>query len=320
MKKFLRWLLIIIVIIVVLVGGFAAFIAIRGIPYYKAEQISLKVESTPDRVVRGQVLVSLLCKHCHFDANTNKFTGRKMSEVPQFGEIYSKNITHDPVHGIGKWTDGEIVYLLRTGLRPDGRYIPPYMAKLPHLSDEDMYSIISFLHSDSPWFAPDNTTHPDTKPSFLTKFLCNVGIAKPFDYPKSAIPQPDTNNTVQWGQYLVYNLECFTCHSADFKTNNILEPEKSKGYCGGGNVFKNPNGIEVSSLNITPDEATGIGKWDTATFTTAVKSGILPNSQPSLREPMQPYAALSDNEVKAIYSYLKSIPKISHNIDRNVSE
>ncbi|MFI5187607.1 MAG: c-type cytochrome [Chitinophagales bacterium] len=320
MKKFLRWLLIIVIIIIVLIGGFAAFIAIRGIPHYKAEQISLKVESTPQRVARGQVLVSLLCRTCHFDPNTHKLTGRKLDEVPQFGEVYSKNITQDPVYGIGKWTDGEIAYLLRTGVRPDGRYIPPYMAKLPHLSDEDLFSVISFLHSDHPWFAPDNTTHPDTKPSFLTKFLCNMGITKPFPYPKGAIPQPDTNNAVQWGQYLVYNLECFSCHSADFKKNNYLDPEKSKGYCGGGNVFKMQDGNEITSLNITSDEQTGIGKWDTANFVTAVKSGILPNNQPSLRPPMQPYAALSDNEVKAIYAYLKTIPKISNKVDRKISD
>ena len=320
MKKIFRWLLVIVIIIVVFIGGFAAFIAIRGIPHYKAEQISLKVESSPQRIARGQVLVSLLCRNCHFDPNTNKLTGRKMDEVPQFGEVYSKNITHDPVHGIGKWTDGEIAYLLRTGVRPDGRYIPPYMAKLPHLSDEDLFSIISFLHSDHPWLAPDNTTHPDTKPSFLTKFLCNVGISKPFAYPKSSIPQPDTNNAVQWGQYLVYNLECFSCHSADFKKNNYLDPEKSKGYCGGGNVFKMQNGSEITSLNITFDEQTGIGRWDTASFVKAVKAGILPNNQPALRPPMQPYAALSDNEVKAIYAYLKMIPKINNKVDRKVSD
>ena len=317
MKKFLRWLLIVTIVVIVFVGAAAAFIAVRGIPHYKAEKISLKVDYTPQRVARGQVLVSLLCKHCHFDANTNKLTGRKMDEVPQFGEIYSKNITQDPVHGIGKWTDGEIAYLLRTGVEPDGRYIPPYMAKLPHMSDEDLYSIISFLRSDNPMLAPDNTTHPDTKPSFLTKFLCNVGIAKPFPYPTASIPQPDTSNAVTWGQYLVYNLECFTCHSADFKKVDIMVPEKSKGYCGGGNTFSLPGGDKIKSQNITFHE-TGIGKWDEATFVNAVKSGIMPNNQPALRQPMQPYIWLSTSEIKAIYAYLKTIPKIDNKIDRGI--
>jgi cytochrome c1 len=35
---------------------------------------------------------------------------------------------------------------------------------------------------------------------------------------------------------------------------------------------------------------------------------------------MQPYAALSDNEVKAIYAYLKMIPKINNKVDRKISD
>ncbi len=320
MPKFLRYLLIIIAILIVAVGCFAAFIAIRGIPHYTAEKINIKVESTPARLERGQVLVTHLCRDCHMDANTNKLTGRELAEVPQFGRVYSKNITKDPVHGIGKWTDGEIIYLLRTGLKPDGTYLPPYMAKLPSMSDEDIYSVISFIRSDHPWVAPDNTTHPATEPSFLTKFLCNMGIMKPFPYPKSVIPQPDTANAVEFGRYVAYNFECFSCHSKDFKTNNHLDPPKSDGYFGGGNNLKMPDGRVIQTLNLTMDEETGIGKWSEDDFVAAVKSGMLPNSQPSLRNPpMQPYAALTDKEVRAVFAYLKTIPKIKNKIDRKVS-
>ena len=320
MPKFLRYLLVIIGILILLVGCFAAFIAIRGIPHYTAEKISVKVESTPARLERGQVLVSLLCSNCHMDQNTNKLTGRELAEVTQFGRIFSKNITKDPEHGIGKWTDGEIIYLLRTGLKPDGTYLPPYMAKVPHMSDEDVYSIISFLRSDHPWVAPDNTVHPPTKPSFLTKFLCGTGIMKPFPYPKSPIPQPDTTNAVAFGRYVVFNFDCFSCHSADFKTNDFLNPEKSAGYFGGGNSFKMPGGGVVQSLNLTMDEETGIGKWTEDEFVMAVKSGVLPGNQPALRNPpMLPYAGLSDKEVRSIYAYLKTIPKINNKVDRKVS-
>ncbi|MEJ0104768.1 MAG: cytochrome c [Bacteroidota bacterium] len=316
MPKVLRYLLIIIAVIIAIAGIFAAFIAIRGIPHYTAEKISLKVDPTPQRIERGQILVSQLCRNCHFDPNTNKLTGREMAEAPQFGKIFSKNITRDSLYGIGKWTDGEIIYLLRTGVKPDGRYLPPYMAKVPHMSDEDVYSIISFLRSDNAWLAPDNTVHPDTKPSFLTKFMCNVGIAKPFPYPKSSIPQPDTNNAIELGRYVAFNFECFSCHSLDFKKNDFLNPEKSEGYCAGGNEFKMQDGSTMKSLNITMDEETGIGKWTEDEFVTAVKSGILSNNQPALRNPMQPYAGLSDKEVRAVFAYLKTIPKIKNKVER----
>jgi mono/diheme cytochrome c family protein/cytochrome c2 len=319
MKKILRYLLLFVGIIAIAVGGFAAFIAIRGIPKYKAEKIDLHIESTPARVQQGQKLASMLCANCHLDENTGKFTGRKLAEAPQFGDIYSKNITQHPEFGIGKWTDGELVYLLRTGLKPDGTYLPPYMAKLVNISDEDLYSIISFLRSDNPWVQPDNTRQPDTKPSFLTKFLCNIGAMNPFPYPKKPITAPDTADQVKWGKYIATaQLECYSCHSRDFAKNDYFTPEKSKGFFGGGNELTGLDGKKIYTLNITMDEETGIGKWDEETFIKAVKYGQLPDGQPALRNPMVPFARLSDNEVRAIFAYLKTVPKIKNKVDRGL--
>src|SRR5215218_5070409 len=88
MKKALRYLLIVIGIIVVLVGGFAAFVAFRGIPKYNAENFSLNVTSSPQRVERGRQLSAMLCNDCHMNPNTGKLTGRKMDEISQFGAVY----------------------------------------------------------------------------------------------------------------------------------------------------------------------------------------------------------------------------------------
>ena len=112
-------------------------------------------------MARGTRLAKMLCVSCHFDPATRVLSGRRMADVPpEFGAIYSANITRHQTHGIASWTDGEIVYLLRTGIRRDGRYAPPYMVKLPHASDEDILSIIAFLRSDDPLVAPNDTpTH-----------------------------------------------------------------------------------------------------------------------------------------------------------------
>ena len=106
MKKALRYLLILLGVILIAVGGFAAFVALRGVPSYSAEKVDLKVEATPTRIEKGQKLASMLCASCHMDPNTGKFTGKKMEEAADFGAVYSKNITQHPEHGIGKWTDG----------------------------------------------------------------------------------------------------------------------------------------------------------------------------------------------------------------------
>lgn len=321
MKKALRYLLIIIGIVVLLAGGFAAFIAIRGIPSYTAEKIDFKVDVTPERIAKGEKLASMLCAGCHLDRNTGKFSGRQLDEVKKFGTIYAKNITNDPEHGIGKWTDGELAYLFRTGIKPDGTYIPPYMPKLVEMSDEDLRSIIAFLRSDHAWLQAEKITQPLSKPSFLTKFLTNIGAMKPFPYPDHEISDPDTTNLVEWGKYIALGqLECFSCHSRDFATNDFFEPEKSKGYFGGGNVLYGLDGSEIHSANITMDEETGIGRWTEEEFIRAVKYGIVPYNQPALRIPMQPYTRLTDNEVRAIYAYLKTVPKIKNEVDRDLSK
>lgn len=315
MKKILRYLLILIGILVILVGGFAAFIAARGIPSYTAENFTLKVLSTPERIERGRQLSAMLCNDCHLNSNTKKLTGRKMEEVPQFGAVYSRNITNDPEHGIGKLTDGQIYYLLRTGIRPDGRFLP-VMAKLQKMSDEDLQSIIAFLRSANQWVQADPAPNNESEYSFLSKFLTTMKIIKPMPFYKS-VPKPDTTNKVKWGEYVsLYRVECYTCHSADFTTDDFIDPEKSKGFFGGGNTFQMPDGGKISSMNLTMDEETGIGKWSEDEFVKAVKTGIVPNDQPALRTPMKPYAYLSDGEVKAIYAYLKTVPTIKNKVER----
>jgi mono/diheme cytochrome c family protein len=220
--------------------------------------------------------------------------------------------------GIGKWTDGELIYFIRTGINPHtGQYVPPYMVKLAHIADEDMRSIIAYLRSDRPEVQADKTKLPPCDPSFLSKFLCTVAF-KPFPFPEKEIPRPDTTNKVEWGKYIaLYQVECFSCHSANFKTDNFLEPEKSKGFMGGGNDLTTPDGKPIKTLNLTPDEETGIGKWTEDEFIKALKSGVVPNG-PALRQPMTPFYQLTDNEAKAIYAYLRTVPKISNKVDRGI--
>lgn len=317
MRKFFKVLLYIILGIVVIVGIAAAYIAMRGLPTQTPEKINVKVEYTPKRIENGVKLASMLCRSCHYNDDTQKFSGREMTEQHQFGKIFSKNITNDPNAGIAKWTDGELIYFFRTGVRPDGVYIPPYMPRLAHISDEDMFSIISFLRSGNAWVQPDPTEMQESSPSFLTKFLCTIGAVKPFPYPKSAIAGPDTTDPVKHGKYIaLYQLECFTCHSKDFATNDYFTPEKSAGFFGGGNKMYKMDGKEINTLNITADPNAGIGSWSEEDFVKAVKFGQVPNGQPALRYPMIPYSSLTDKEAKAIFAYLKTVPKNIKKVER----
>lgn len=287
------------------------FISLRGIPSYDVAEIEFIADPSPEALERGMKLTMTLCANCHMNKKTGELTGTQMYDAPkEFGTIYSPNITQDERFGIGEWTDGELLRLLRTGIKRDGKYAPPYMAKLPNMSDDDINAIIAFLRSDHELVKARPVADRESEPSFLTKFLCTVEM-KPFPMPDGPIAHPDTNDAIAYGRYLAVNLECFSCHSADFKTNDYLEPENSIGYFGGGNPTLDLEGNVIHTPNLTPDKESGIGRWTKVGFVEAVKYGQV-EGRNALQYPMTPFVHLSDTEVEAIYSYLMTIPPIKN--------
>ena len=315
MKKFLKGLLFLVLAIVVLIGCGAAYIQINGIPKYETEKIDLKVEVTPERVAMGSKIAAMQCVQCHRGSD-NKLSGRVLGEIPtDFGEIHSANITNSKEHGIGKWTDGELYYLLRTGCKPDGQYIPVYMPKFPNMSEDDMQSIIAWLRSDQPEVQASEVATVPSKPSFLVKFLSHVAFKK-IPLNKEPINAPDTSNVAAYGRYLVAGrYDCYPCHSADFKTLNMEFPEKTGGYCGGGNTMLTMEGKPIFTANITCDDETGIGTWTEEDFVKALHEGVNKEGK-SLRFPMLRYNNLTNQEVKAIFTYLRTVPVIKNKVDR----
>ncbi len=317
MKRTLKYFGIVmgILILVLLVVGL--YIGASDIPSYEVEKIEYTAVATPQAVARGKKLASMLCANCHMNKATGKLTGTQMLDAPkEFGTIYSQNITQDKEYGIGDWTDAELLYLIRTGIKRNGQYSPPYMAKLPVMADEDVNAIIAFLRSDDPMVAANSTPDTPSEPSFLTKMLTRLAW-KPFPMPTEAIPMPDSTDIIATGKYLAHNLDCFSCHSADFKTNNFLQPELSEGYFAGGNQTLDYEGRVKPTSNLTPDKETGIGNWTKVQFIQAVKYGQK-EGEPALTYPMTPYTQLTDDEAGAIFEYLKTIPAVKNKVERAV--
>ena len=309
MKKILKVTAILLAVILVLVLIGALYIHLSGIPKHENKAPNLKIEADSAMVAEGARLAMMLCVQCH-RSEDGKLGGAFM-EDSEFGEIYGPNITQHPKYGITHYTDGELAYLMRTGIRKDGQYTPPWMPKFPHLSDYDLHSIIAFLRSDHPLVQPSNEVQPMSRPSFLAKLLCRVAFG-PLPYPDHKITAPDLSDKVAYGKYIATaKIECYTCHSADFKTANLLEPEKSGGFMGGGNKIKDREGNIIVSSNLTMDKETGLGNWTEEQFIKAVKFGIRPNGQ-AIRQPMFPMPQMTDEEASAIWAYLQTVPMI-HN-------
>ena len=69
------------------------------------------------------------------------------------------------------------------------------------------------------------------------------------------------------------------------------------------------------AANLTPDE-TGIGNWSFEQFTTAIRKGKykgLEGSRPLLPPmPWQMYKSMTDEDLKAVFTYLNSLPPINN--------
>ncbi|MDL5514196.1 diheme cytochrome c-553 [Arenibacter sp. M-2] len=148
---------------------------------------------------------------------------------------------------------------------------------------------------------------------------------------------PNSGDQIERGEFLVTTLGCNDCHSPKVMTERGPIPDPNRFLSGhdsgevlpgydpqsvGGYVLFNMNGTATIgpwgtsfAANLTPD-ATGIGFWSEAQFIKAIKSGKykgLDNSRPLLPPmPWEGYSKLPDEDLKAIFAYLKSIKPVKN--------
>lgn len=142
----------------------------------------------------------------------------------------------------------------------------------------------------------------------------------------------------KWGEHIVTIAGCNDCHSPKIMTAhgpdidstrllsghpaNLPAPSvnrqemETKGLAVTGDLtsWVGPWGISYTA-NLTSDE-TGIGKWKEEQFIYAIREGKfrgLPDSRPLLPPmPWQMYRHMSDDELKAVFAYLKSTKPIKN--------
>jgi alcohol dehydrogenase (quinone), cytochrome c subunit len=123
-----------------------------------------------------------------------------------------------------------------------------------------------------------------------------VDVPAPVDVP----PAP-ADPLVQRGEYLARIGNCVSCHTVQGG-----EP------FAGGLPFKTPYMFlgTMYSTNITPDEETGIGKWTEADFVQAMHTGEGRNGSLYPAFPYTSFTKVSDEDVKAIYAYLRTVKPV----------
>lgn len=273
-------------------------------------------ERTPERLARGRYLVVGLvgCEVCHSpkDWKTHgapnlpgmELAGQVLPVAGLPGTVVAPNLTPDPETGAGRWSDDDIARSIREGISHDGHTIFPMMPYQAYrkLSDEDVASIVVYLRSVTSVRNP----LPPTKLAFPVNYLIR-GVPQPLTSPVSG-PSPQAT-PAERGKYLV-TAGC-GCHIAADQKGPIRGLEY-----GGGEHLQGPWG-EVTSANITPD-ASGISYYDEATFIQAMRTGYVKARKLSSIMPFGEFASLNDDDLKAIFAYLQTLPPVKHRVDNSL--
>jgi mono/diheme cytochrome c family protein len=125
-------------------------------------------------------------------------------------------------------------------------------------------------------------------------------------------PKKTKDPLVEKGQYLVHVMGCQSCHTP-FTDKGA--PDFAKAWAGGLEV---PEKFGTwRSPNITQDKETGIGGWTDEQIAAAIREGKRPDGDTLF--PIMPYmfyAGMSDDDVKALVAYLRTIKPISNKVER----
>ncbi|MCM2314472.1 MAG: cytochrome c [Thermoanaerobaculia bacterium] len=138
-----------------------------------------------------------------------------------------------------------------------------------------------------------------------------LGVKQPNMRPAPELRVELTAENVERGRYLAQNVsDCLGCHS-DHHADRFGFPVKPGTEGAGGYVFSKGEGVpgRVAAQNITPDKGTGIGDWSDGEIVRAIREGVRRDGSPLF--PMMPYPdyhSMSDDDVKAIVAYLRTLP------------
>jgi mono/diheme cytochrome c family protein len=266
-------------------------------------------ENTPERVARGKYLVQTVagCESCHAPRDWTQhgapmLPGMELAgqvlAVPGFpGMAVAPNLTPDRETGAAKWTDDQIARAIREGIKHDGSTLFPMMPYEAYrsFSDEDVASIVVFLRSVTPVHNP----LPAMKVNFPVNYLVR-GAPEPVTAPVSG---PNPSDVLARGKYFA-TMGC-GCHRAVAKLDYA-----------GGEALHGPWGDAISA-NITPD-ASGIGYFSEATFITALRTGYVGARKLNSVMPFGEFKNLTDDDMKAIFAYLRTVPAVRHRVDNSL--
>ncbi|MBL7700479.1 MAG: c-type cytochrome [Chitinophagaceae bacterium] len=321
MRKALKILGILVALILIFITGAAVYI--KGFLPDVGPAPDLKVEATPEKVERGRYLAHhvMICVDCHSIRDFNYFAGPvDMNTLGRGGDIFDEkagfpgkivaaNITPT---GIGDWTDGELFRAITTGVRKNGKPIFPVMPyhNYGKADPEDVEAVIAYIRT----LPPLGEKTAESSYDFPMNFIVNT-------IPEKATPgkRPSPSDRLAYGKYLLTTASCGDCHTP-FNEGTY---DTSK-WLAGGREFLMPGG-KLTSANITPDKETGIGNLTVDDFLERFRayrdSSYAHRKIDFMKDfatvmPWSNYAGMTDEDLSAIYEYLRTVPAVKHQINK----
>jgi mono/diheme cytochrome c family protein len=295
---------------------------------YVRETTHERVQSTPERLVRGSYLVNqaMACGACHTPrAGTFPLGGERADEYlagavlerPKQGlKLWVPNLTPDVETGLGGWSDDEIMRAVRDGIGRDGHFLFPVMpfSSYQYVCDEDLRAIVSYLRTVP---AVKSERPFGNELGFFLSFLLNRGVMH--HAPARDVPPPARGDQLAAGAYVMRLGACWECHSATSRAPKDLGEE---GFLSGAERADELPGVGVVyARNLTPARRTGLGRYSAAQIERALREGTRLDGK-SLAPPMSlltpHFSGLSDEDLDALVAFLKSVPAFEHEIPERV--
>lgn len=318
MSKAVAWVIRIVLLLVAAAGIGVAYLLLAYPKVGPAPDVV--APTTAAAIARGKYLADhvSMCTDCHTPRDWSRFAGpiddaRRGAGGEVFdesmglpGRLISRNIT--PA-ALASWTDGEILRAFTEGVAKDGTSLFPIMPyhAYGHMDRDDALSIVAYLRT-----LPALTSElPERRLQFPVSLLVRtLPAVAPFS------TRPDPADRVASGKYLATIGGCAECHTP---VDEGRVPQLDRAFSG-SMEFLMPGGSVARSANLTPHE-TGIGGWSEAEFIErfarfrdAAAYTSVPQGGPNTVMPWGRYAGMTDEDLGAIYAYLRTVPPISNRV------